>query len=393
MPDSVRLHADTCPDETGATEYADAIESVPSVGFIHPDVVRAIHAVLVELGADLRGLIAKAGLDPRLFDGNSKPVPFTGFGRLIALAAARTQCPHLGLLVGQRTTLASLGLLGLLLRNCASVGDALRALEAHACVRDRGAVVGLGIYDDTAVLSYAPHEPEAEGAALHLERALATVTTLLRGLCGAEWAPLEVLLPRSAPRDTAPYTAFFRAPVRFDQEAAALVFAAEHLEHPIAGADPATRQRTEDHIRRLEADQLCTLTDKLREYLQTAVTRQRCKAERVARQKLVNRRTMSRRLRAEGTSFRQLANEAQFRVAKHLLADTSMSLAQISDCLDFSEPAAFTHAFRRWSGMTPSAWRRANRVEVKSDRYGDYRAFGRRTSGCNSPFVYGPASS
>ncbi|WP_147029534.1 helix-turn-helix domain-containing protein, partial [Methylobacterium oxalidis] len=44
-------------------------------------------------------------------------------------------------------------------------------------------------------------------------------------------------------------------------------------------------------------------------------------------------------------------------------ADTSMNLGQISAALDFSEPAALTHAFRRWSGMTPSAWRRANRPE------------------------------
>ncbi|MDR7040599.1 AraC-like DNA-binding protein [Methylobacterium sp. BE186] len=326
--------------------------------------MRAIRAVLVELGADLDGLIAEAGLDPRLSDASSKPVPFTAIGRLIALAADRSRCPYLGLLVGQRTTLASFGLLGVLLRNCASVGDALRALEAHACVRDRGAVIGLGVHADIAVLSYAPHEPEVEGAVLHLERALATVTNILRGLCGPHWAPLEVLLPRSAPRDTEPYTGFFKGPVRFDQETAALVLPAALLEQPIAGADPALRQRVEDHICHLEADQTSTLTDKLREYLQTAVTRHRCKAERVARLRLVNRRTMSRRLRAEGKSFRQLANEAQFRVAKQLLADTIMSLAQISDCLDFSEPAAFTHAFRRWSGMTPSAWRQANQPET-----------------------------
>jgi AraC-like DNA-binding protein len=92
------------------------------------------------------------------------------------------------------------------------------------------------------------------------------------------------------------------------------------------------------------------------------VTRQRCKAERVARMRLVDRRTLSRRLRAEGTTFRQLANEAKFRVANQLLADTTMSVTQISEVLGFSELAAFTHAFRRWSGTTPSAWRRENKV-------------------------------
>ena len=366
MLSSVGVPTDGGPHGVAAAEDCDAAEAAPPVGFIHADVVRALRTVLMDLGADLGGLIGEAGLDPRHFDGRSKPVPFAAVGRLIALAAEHTRCPHLGLLVGQRTTLASLGLLGVLLRTSETVGEALRGLEAHLGVRNRGAAVGLGVYDDTVVLSYSPHEPE--GAALHSEGALAAATNVLRALSGPDWAPLEVLLPRSAPPDTAPYTGFFRAPIRFDRETAALVFPAALLEQGIAGADPALHQKVEGRIRRLEAAQPSTLTDELREYLQTAVTRQRCKAERVARLRLVNRRTLSRHLRAEGTSFRCLANEAQFRVAKHLLADTSMAIGQISAALDFSEPAAFTHAFRRWSGVTPSTWRRASRPETKRDR-------------------------
>ncbi len=56
----------------------------------------------------------------------------------------------------------------------------------------------------------------------------------------------------------------------------------------------------------------------------------------------MNRRTLSRRLRAEGTTFTQLADEAHFQVAKKLLADPCMSLAQISAVLKFSDPSGFT---------------------------------------------------
>jgi AraC-like DNA-binding protein len=290
--------------------------------------------------------------------------------------------------------LASLGLLGSVLRNSDTVGDALRALEAHLCVRDRGGVIGLGVYAETAVLSYAAYEPEAEGAALHAERALAKATKVLRALCGADWVPLEVLLPRSAPPDTAAYPAFFHAPVRFDQETAALVFPATLLMQRIAGAKPGVRRRVEARIRRLEAVQPSTLSDELRHYLRTMVTRQRCKAERIARMRLVTRRTLSRRLRAEGTTFRQLASEAQCRVAKQLLTDTCMSLTQISTALNFSEPAAFTHAFRRWTGMTPSAWRQANRsVGISARPREEPYATGRRDRRCDGTFAPGPAPS
>jgi AraC-like DNA-binding protein len=358
------IHGSRLLNRAAADECAYAVEETPPAGFIHPDVLRAVRDVLFELGADLDALVGAVGLDPRVFEVDHASIPFTDVGRLIALAARRTRCSHLGLLVGQRITLDSLGPLGVLLRNCASVGDALKTLEVHACLRDRGATVGLGVHGDIAVFSYAPHEPEAEGATLHLERALATMTNILRALCGADWSPLEVLLPRSAPRDRTHYTRILRAPVRFDQETAALVLPADLLKQAIAGADPAVRLSMEVQVRRLKADRHATVTDSLREYLQIAVTRQRCKAERVARAQLVNRRTLSRHLQAEGTSFRRLANEAQFRVAQQLLVDTTLALGQISAALDFSEPAAFTHAFRRWSGMTPSAWRTAHRPKA-----------------------------
>lgn len=349
------------PEEAFLREACQA----PTSGFVHLEAAQEIYPVLVELGADPGALVAEAALDPHLFDGDGEGtfVSFTALGRLMALAAAHTRCPHLGLLVGQRTALSALGLLGVLLRHSQTVGDALHALEAHLSVRDQGAVFGLGVHDDIAVLSYAPYEPEADGAALHSERALAQAINILRALCGPDWAPTEVLLPRSTPAQAEPYGAFFRAPVRFDQEMAALVLPAVLLQRPIAGADPGLRRKAEERVHWLEALESSTLTDELRRYLRTAVTRQRCRAARVARLRLVHRRTLSRRLKAEGTSFRQLAGEAQFRVARQLLADTGMSMAQIAAVLDFSEPSAFTHAFRRWSGMTPTAWRRLSRPQ------------------------------
>ena len=366
MPLSATLRSGFCLTEAALTERFHASEKAPSTGFVQVDDVRAIQVVLAERGADFGSLVAEAGLDPQIIDSRATFVPFTAIGRLIALAADRTQCPHLGLLIGERITLASQWLLGALLCNCDTVGDALRALEAHLCVQDRGGVVGLGVFDEVAALSYTPYEPDIVGAAQHSERALAKLTNVLRALCGARWAPLEVLLPRSAPDDITPYGAFFRAPVRFDQEMTALVFPAPLLQQTIAGADPAVRRRVEERIRRIEVAQPSKLTDELRHYLRATVIKQRCKAERIARLRLGNRRTLSRRLKAEGTSFRQLTNEAQFAVAKQLLVDTSMSLTQISEALNFSELAAFTHAFRRWSGMAPSVWRKEKRPETNS---------------------------
>jgi len=341
-------------DEDGASGAPFA------VGFVSGSAVEGVSETLAALGIAHDRLLVRSGIDPDGL-GRADPVSFAALGRLMVAAAHRSECPHFGLLAGQRTTLASLGLLGVLMRNSETVGDALRALEMHQGLFDRGAVLDVGVDGPVAVASYAPYEPDADGIALLCERALTAMTTLLRALCDPEWAPDEVLVPRSQPLDTKPYAEFFRAPMRFGQEIAALVFPAAFLVRPVVGANPALRRTAE---RRLGWSKSGDLTDELRRQLRTTMIHGRLSAQRAAETMAVHRRTLSRRLKAAGTCYRSVANETRLAVARQLLADTDLHLAEISAALDFSEPAAFTHAFQRWTGMTPSAWRRDRRSGV-----------------------------
>jgi AraC-like DNA-binding protein len=71
----------------------------------------------------------------------------------------------------------------------------------------------------------------------------------------------------------------------------------------------------------------------------------------------LHERTMRRRLEADGTTFQQLLNEARFEVAQQLLRETLLAAAEIAAILGYSNPGAFTRAFRGWSGSTPRRWR------------------------------------
>jgi AraC-like DNA-binding protein len=110
------------------------------------------------------------------------------------------------------------------------------------------------------------------------------------------------------------------------------------------------------------------LTEDLRRLLRTELLRETCSATRVAGLFLMHRRTLNRHLRTEGLAFRQVANEVRFEIACELLANTDMALSQIAAALKYSEPSVFTRAFRRWSGETPSAWRRSHHWIRKTGR-------------------------
>ena len=69
-------------------------------------------------------------------------------------------------------------------------------------------------------------------------------------------------------------------------------------------------------------------------------------------------RTLSRRLVEEGTSFRGIQDEVRHQLAVALLADASVSIAEIAFFLGYAEPAPFHRSFKRWAGTTPQLYRR-----------------------------------
>jgi AraC-like DNA-binding protein len=75
----------------------------------------------------------------------------------------------------------------------------------------------------------------------------------------------------------------------------------------------------------------------------------------------VHRRTLNRRLRESGVTFRQVLDEVRRQRARQLLRDTDLPVLAIAGTLGYADAPAFTRAFRRWSGTTPTAWRAARR--------------------------------
>jgi AraC-like DNA-binding protein len=69
-------------------------------------------------------------------------------------------------------------------------------------------------------------------------------------------------------------------------------------------------------------------------------------------------RTLHRRLEAHGTNFRSLLDECRYEIARQMLEDTDADVGGIAGMLDYADTSAFARAFRRWSGTTPSRWRK-----------------------------------
>lgn len=75
----------------------------------------------------------------------------------------------------------------------------------------------------------------------------------------------------------------------------------------------------------------------------------------------MHRRTLNRRLSADGMTFQQVLDRVQLAVAKDLLENSGLDVSEIAYALGYSDSVAFIPAFRRWTGTTPGAWRQSAR--------------------------------
>ena len=71
----------------------------------------------------------------------------------------------------------------------------------------------------------------------------------------------------------------------------------------------------------------------------------------------LSQRTLARRLARDGLNFTEVMDELRADLAKRHLEDSRLSISQIAWLVGYQEVSAFTHAFKRWTGMTPRQMR------------------------------------
>jgi AraC-like DNA-binding protein len=338
----------------------------PSGSFVRVGGPQAAPAVLRQLGADPAAVFAEAGIDLALFENARNLVPLAAIARLAAVGVARTGCPHFGLLVGAQGDLGSFGLAGLLAKNSPDVGSALRSLVHAMHWHVHGVVPSLGEDGDFALLTF-DVRLSGDGVLQIEDGSMAHLFNSVRSLCGPEWLPSEVRFAHREPKDPRPYRRFFQAPLRFDAEQNALVFSRHWMSRRVAGADDELRRLVQQEIDALDARHGDEFQEQVRSVLRAALLTGHGSAEQVAALFSMHTRTLSRRLRACGTSFHELVDETRFEIAGHALAYTAMDVTQVAASLDYADTSAFTRAFRRWSGTTPGRWRAATRGGQAAD--------------------------
>jgi|LNFM01.2.fsa_nt_gb AraC-like DNA-binding protein len=319
--------------------------------------VRAVLRTAAADGMDVGALLSEHGLDPSALEGRDARVPTERFLSLFATAAERSRDPAFGASVARRMDSAAFGLLGFVVASCPTLREALARFGRYARLLcdelrfdtiERGAQVAVVYAVDAS-----PHVPALfEMAITHL------VTTARRGTAH-RFAPVRVLFRHQAAPRTLPTV--LAAPVEFGAVEDAVLCDQSSLDLPLRGANPALLDVLESHVALVLESAPAPVDDEIVARARRAVRLLLPDGEpsltTVARRLALGERTLQRRLREEGLTFRALVDDVRHECAKAQLANPEVSVAEVAYSLGFSSASAFHHAYRRWTGASPGSVR------------------------------------
>ncbi len=173
----------------------------------------------------------------------------------------------------------------------------------------------------------------------------------------ADLTPLALSLERAEPSCSTAFAKLFRCPIAFRQAHNALDFASADIERPLPTANAELARRSDEVVVRY-LDQLVAyaLSDQVRAVLVSALPSGELSHRDAARRVGVSPRTLQRRLVAEGTSYAQLLDETRLLLARGYVEEGKRSFQEIAYLLGFSDPSAFSRAFKRWTGSSPKSY-------------------------------------
>ncbi len=283
-------------------------------------------------------------------------VPLRVCEAIVSRAYELTKEPALAFFLGTSMRVSSHGFLGFAAMTASTAREALELAVKFAGTRT--SAVGLAYYieGDTASIvieERTPLGPLRELVVLALMVGLAQISQALTGQLIAGVG--ECAFPQPDYIKTMPLDDW----LRFDAPVHRIVFASRALELPVVSADVvATQLAREQCERELAKLAEAGLPGRIRACLAARTT---AALDDVAHDLRVSPRTLKRRLAECGTTFSAIRDEVRLQRALLLLDDRGLTVTEIADRLGYTEVPNFTRAFRKWTGMTPVAYRDRNR--------------------------------
>ncbi len=326
---------------------------------IRSAVLQPFYDLTKSLGADPLKVMQAAGLKPSVFQDPDALIPHTNALKLFEVAMAETGCDHLGLLLGEKISLQSLGLLGLLMRSSPNFGTAMQEMIKHLAVHARGITRELHCDKGIAYLTTGFENPDMAQSFPAVQMSVATNWKVGQLLSHYQSHPTLICFTFAEPANSIFFRRFFKVPVAFNADFNGLVFHASDLNLPIREHDPMLHEEMKRQIGKIEEGISDNFIADVKKFIRQNLDAGICNIDAVIRFFPFQRRTFQSRLKQEGVTYQNLVDEIRFQKAELHLLKSDISVSQLADLLCYKSVSVFSTAFKNKYGLPPSAWKEA----------------------------------
>ncbi len=324
---------------------------------------RAVLYGLEKTGRDVDALLASRDIDPELVHEPKARVPTEQFIRLFRMTWKTLDDEFMG-----RTTrpcrIGHFHLMGSLVVHGANLEEVIR--QSIRCYRlfSEDIQIDLNLAGDEVELSLTHHHPELDPDNFLIEWLLLVWHRLVGWMIGRKIVLSHATFMHPLPPHFDEYRFVFPCQCHFERRRNSLFFSKQYLTMPVTRSS----EELDDFVRNSPRDLLIwteednSVTTQVRQLLEASEAEKLPNQDRVAEQLHMTAYTLSRKLKAEGSSYQKIKDNLRRDQAVTMLTRQNLSIADISNRLGFAEPGAFSRAFKHWTGVSPLAYRNQDQL-------------------------------
>jgi len=335
-----------------------AASSAPTILSVWP---RAIVADLRAQGRNVERVLREAGLDLREINREGGKIPWLAQAKLMELAASELRDDCYGLHLAARVDVRDADVIAYLGLTSRTLGDALANLARYVRVFTEAVQFELAIEDGAATVDFVPASPALFRHRQQTEFSMGVLIQSYRDFTGRRITPLEVAFVHHRREGMRKVSHFFGCKVSYGETRARMVLKAKDLALPIPTADHRlfnVLRRLADATLRESSPESAGPVQKVERYIVDLLPKGMARAKVIATELGVSDRTLSRRLAEKGTSFDEILDRLRRELAHRYVTGSELSLSQVAFLLGYAKQPAFSSAFKRWFGRSPSEMRR-----------------------------------
>ncbi|MBN1122086.1 MAG: AraC family transcriptional regulator [Anaerolineae bacterium] len=332
----------------------------------HSVSIDMLYSVLVyaeRIGLDKNAILEEAGIDPATLQNQEVRIPVEKANHVWEIVEAQACDPDFGLHHAETMRVFVSGdLITTLILNSPDLRGALQRLgRYHALKTD---LVKLDLDESEGVASYnwMPISAPIQIGRQYTEAILSMLSFFIQEITRGEVRQQEIHFRHRRPEDISEHERILACPVMFEQPRNQLILRRVDLDHPIRMANPKLLGRLEE----IADEMLHELyaPDSWAEQVRSRIAHMLLEGDKptvgaIAYDLAISVRQLQNKLKEEQTTYRELFDQLRKEIAITYLDRPNIPICDVAFLLGFSAQSAFNHAFKRWTGISPSEYRRA----------------------------------